>query len=120
MSVGVSGSDFSFYSVGSSGLINSCSLSTYIDHAVLLYGYNTTHWFIKNSWGTIWGNQGYGYILKTRDCGITQYVDEVQGVAEAGNIVQLTVKMVDSAGDGWNGYAFGFKQGDKIVAQFGK
>ena len=44
MSVGVSGSDFSFYSVGSSGFINSCSLYPSIDHAVLLYGYNTTHW----------------------------------------------------------------------------
>lgn len=31
-------------------------------------------------------------------------------------MVELTVKMMDNGGDGWNGYVFGFKQGDKIVA----
>lgn len=48
---------------GSSGLINKCAPGK-IDHAVLLVGYNITHWFIKNSWGAVWGHQGFGYIAK--------------------------------------------------------
>ena len=75
ISVGVTGSDIGFYSVGSNGLI-SCFSNTLIDHVVLLVGYNITHWFVKNSWGTSWGHNGYGYISKNTlsDCGIRQYV----------------------------------------------
>ena len=64
-----------FQYVGSSGLINNCPTTGGPDHAVLLVGYNSTHWFIKNSWGTAWGDNGYGYILKTNDCQLHTWVD---------------------------------------------
>lgn len=41
---------------------------------VLLVGFNETHWFIKNSWGTNWGDRGYGYLDKSSDCGLKTYV----------------------------------------------
>jgi C1A family cysteine protease len=31
-------------------------------HAILLVGWGPTSWIIKNSWGTNWGNGGYGTI----------------------------------------------------------
>lgn len=67
----VAGSDPSFKYAGPSGLI-SCAPLSQRNHYVLLVGYNTTHWFIKNSWGTAWGHDGYGYISKdtNSDCQI--------------------------------------------------
>jgi hypothetical protein len=72
ITVGIWASDPSFDWAGPSGLI-SCGPVSSINHAVLLIGYNTTHWFIKNSWGTSnWGNNGFGYVDKTagKDCNI--------------------------------------------------
>lgn len=49
-----------------------------INHVVLLYGYNQTHWFVKNSWGTNWGHEGYAYISKDNDCGITKFISVLE------------------------------------------
>jgi len=107
-----------FYYVGSSGKVT-CNTTSKIDHAVLLYGYNSTHWFIKNSWGTNWGDNGFGYIPKTADCGIRTYVNvatvRASNTIQTGNVT-LTVTLTDSAGDGWNGNALVFRQGGINVA----
>jgi hypothetical protein len=33
------------------------------DHAVLIVGYDASSWKVKNSWGTTWGNKGFGNVL---------------------------------------------------------
>ncbi|GMS98491.1 hypothetical protein PENTCL1PPCAC_20666, partial [Pristionchus entomophagus] len=47
------------------------------NHGILVIGYGTDpehgdYWLIKNSWGTTWGEEGYGKIARNRDnhCGI--------------------------------------------------
>nr|XP_060482971.1 procathepsin L-like [Panthera onca] len=52
-----------------------------LNHGVLVVGYgfqgkesdNQKYWFVKNSWGTDWGMDGYIKMAKDRDnhCGIT-------------------------------------------------
>ncbi|KAJ8724258.1 hypothetical protein PYW08_015732 [Mythimna loreyi] len=56
----------------------------YLDHAVLIVGYNvyvsesgeeTPYWIIKNSWGKDWGDEGYYYLVSGRNaCGIASDV----------------------------------------------
>lgn len=46
-----------------SGILDSASCGTYLDHAVLTVGWGTEngqeYWLVKNSWNTSWGDQGY-------------------------------------------------------------
>lgn len=126
INVGVYASDPNFMYAGSSGLI-SCSTPYTVDHAIVLVGYNTTHWFVKNSWGTSWGHNGFGYISKStgNDCNIRQYVNEMQvnfsspAPPPDPNLFNLTITMTDSFGDGWNGNVIGIRQNNTIVATFG-
>jgi hypothetical protein len=62
---------------GSSGAV-SCPSNATVDHAVLLIGYNSSHWFIKNSWATTWGDNGFGYISKANDCNLHSWIDVMQ------------------------------------------
>jgi len=56
----------------------SCPSTINTNHAVLLIGYNETHWFIKNSWDVKWGDKGFGYIDKKNDCGLHTYIDVME------------------------------------------
>jgi C1A family cysteine protease len=37
---------------------------TSLDHGVLVVGYSTDYYIVKNSWGTTWGDNGYIYLGK--------------------------------------------------------
>lgn len=59
----------------SSGVIpvNACGRRPQLDHCVLLEGYNSKAWHLKNSWGTSWGMKGYFQFATGGDtCGILQ------------------------------------------------
>lgn len=54
--------------------------TTYINHAVVIVGYGTEngvdYWIIKNSWGIVWGKDGFGRIQRGVNlCGISSYVN---------------------------------------------
>ena len=128
INVGVYASDPNFMYAGSSGGIT-CSYPPTIDHAIVLVGYNATHWIVKNSWGTSWGHNGFGYISKNtnNDCNIRQYVNEMQVSFSSPppppppdpNMVNVTITMTDSFGDGWNGNVISIKQNNNVVGTFG-
>lgn len=56
-----------------------CS-SSKMNHAVLVVGYDqdangNQYYIVKNSWGTIWGQQGYVFMARNRknNCGIASH-----------------------------------------------
>ena len=69
-----------FYSSG----VYSGPCGTDINHAILIVGYGVTrankpYWTIKNSWGTEWGQNGFGYFKRNHRnpqgvCGIAKKV----------------------------------------------
>ena len=119
--VGVYASTNNWQNLGSSAIINDCPSDSYrrINHEVLLVGFTSTHWIIKNSWSIYWGNYGFAYIPFSKDCGLTRSISELvvqpNSSPTVSGTIQLIIIMVDSYGDGYNGYVFGFKQGTSIV-----
>ncbi|EFJ34181.1 hypothetical protein SELMODRAFT_83797, partial [Selaginella moellendorffii] len=62
VTVGICGSDQNFQNYRSGILSGQCCNSR--NHAVLVIGYGTEDWIIKNSWGTSWGEDGFMKIEK--------------------------------------------------------
>lgn len=62
--------DASHWSPYQSGIADFCDVSENIDidHAVVLVGYGTegatSYWTIRNSWGTMWGEEGYIRLIR--------------------------------------------------------
>lgn len=45
-----------------------------INHAVIIIGYDSNgNYIIKNSWGTSWGDNGFGIVSKDADCGLSAW-----------------------------------------------
>jgi cathepsin L len=59
------------------GILNSKSCPTSSDHCTGLVGYGSNYWILRNSWGTSWGERGYGKIAIVGDgygiCGVQRY-----------------------------------------------
>jgi hypothetical protein len=59
----------------SSGVYSCSRAANYNDlnHGVQVIGYDSSgNYIIKNSWGTTWGENGYGYVSSStsKDCGV--------------------------------------------------
>jgi C1A family cysteine protease len=65
--IGVS-ADATNWNKYTSGIFNNCA--TNINHDIMLVGYTSTYWKIKNSWGTGYGEQGYIRLAPGNTCGI--------------------------------------------------
>ena len=60
------------------GIFSGCSPNSELNHAVSVVGYGTEngkdYWLIKNSWGTNWGENGFGKIERgVNMCDITNF-----------------------------------------------
>jgi len=77
--------DTRYFKSYSSGILDSVSCGTNLDHAVEIVGYGEDagsgkkYWIVRNSWGESWGEQGYVKILRSEssnDIGICGVVAE--------------------------------------------
>lgn len=68
--VAISVASHNWVSYGSG--VFSCDSSASVDHAVLLIGYTSSYWIVKNQWGEDWGEDGYIRIARGEysDCKI--------------------------------------------------
>ena len=70
-----------------SGVLDSTSCGTNLDHGVLLVGYGTDeasgldYWLVKNSWNTTWGDQGYIKLAIVDGAGICGVQQQPQTVS---------------------------------------
>jgi len=76
VSIDASHPGLSFYTTGVYNDPQCGSALEDLDHSVLAVGYGTDpaggdYWWIKNSWSTYWGDQGYIKISRqNNDCGV--------------------------------------------------
>lgn len=73
LAIAVDASNWSQYS---SGIFSNCASN--INHAVVAAGYvSGSHWIVRNSWGTRWGEKGYMRLKTGNTCGALGYVYRV-------------------------------------------
>jgi hypothetical protein len=62
----------------SSGVFNLCPTNVtpaQLNHAVVIVGMDSNlNYIIKNSWGTRWGDSGFGIVNSSNDCGLSTYI----------------------------------------------
>lgn len=60
-----------------SGVINCSLYQGDLDHQVQLIGWTENAWIIKNSWGSSWGENGFGRISMNQDedCELSAYME---------------------------------------------
>ena len=72
VAIDATGKSFLFYHHGIYN-ISGCTKEN-LNHGVLLVGYGPGYWLVKNSFGTMWGDEGYIKIAKGRNnCGIDSW-----------------------------------------------
>lgn len=66
-------------------------------HAVMCVGYNSTHWLMRNSWGTEWGDHGYFTmpLAYLEDVNLCSDIWAVTGLQKPGLIDRLFHKYVE-------------------------
>lgn len=75
----------------SSGVYSGCpsSFSTSysrINHAVVIVGYDSNgNYIVKNSWGTSWGQNGFGVVSKDADCALSAFAYSYTSNASPGS-----------------------------------
>ncbi len=73
-----------------SGIYTGCPTSysisySNINHAVVIIGYDSSgNYIIKNSWGTSWGENGFGVVSKDADCALSAYAFQFNSAATPG------------------------------------
>jgi len=65
VSIAVDAENWQLYS---SGVFSDCGSS--LDHGVLLVGYTSDYWIVKNSWAESWGENGYIRLARGNTCGL--------------------------------------------------
>jgi len=81
--------DQAVFQLYASGVLDSTACGTTLDHGVLVVGYGTTtnatdYWYVKNSWGTSWGMDGYLMMARGENmCGIAEEPSYPVGAAAA-------------------------------------
>jgi len=82
--------DKSAFQLYKSGVLDSSSCGTTLDHGVLVVGYGTDgkdYWKVKNSWGATWGESGYLRMVRGKNmCGIAQQPSYPTGVKAMGPV----------------------------------
>jgi C1A family cysteine protease len=65
VSIAVDANNWQYYT---SGIFSKCGTS--LDHGVIAVGYTSTYWYVRNSWGTGWGSNGYIQLAPGNTCGL--------------------------------------------------